>query len=347
MKEGEFLLEKRKIQKVGESTLSVSLPKEWLNHTGVKVGDPVYLHMEKDGSLSISSQNPSEREELPSEYQINCDFVKELNLLERLIVGSYILGRDTIRVFSSDRIQGEQIEQVRNIARRLVGLSIVEESKNEIILQCTVEPSKFKIYSLMKRMYVIVSTMLSEALESLLELNAGLAQDVIRREDEANNIYWLMTRLLLLGEKSEPVAHQFDSDDLPSMTDIRLISKSIERVADCSEGIAKIVLELEQQRDTIDKRELEKVSLKEDLTKDLFQKSVDSVFERDLNIANQAANLRLKLDEDLEDRTRNPAVPDFRAIAIMLAMIAENSATIASTAIDIEISKSDRYPPFS
>jgi len=342
---GVFVLERRKIQKVGGSTLSVSLPKDWLKHTGVKVGDTVYLNYGGDGSLRIFSENLRRKQNTLSEYHINCNFTMDPNLLERLIVGSYMLGRDTIKIFSSTRISGEQIEEVRNIARRLVGLSILEESKKEILLQCTIEPTKFKIYSLVKRMSVIVSTMLSEALEALLQLNPDLAHDVIKREDEVNTVYRLITRLLLSAEDPHALADELGLYEPLASTDIRLISKSLERVADCSEGIAKIVLELQEYRDTVDRIELETISSIEQLTRDLFQKSVDSVLSRDLLTANYAINLRLKLDDELDARIRKVSIPHFRAIAVTLAMIAENSATMASAAINMEISKSDSFPP--
>jgi len=337
-------LERRKIQKVGESTLSVSLPKDWLRDTGVKVGDTVYLDYRKDGSLRIFSENLLRRQSKPNEYYINSDFVMDQNLLERLIVGSYILGKDMIKIFSSTRISGKQIEEVRNIARRLVGLSILEESKEEILLQCSIEPSKFEIYSLIKKMSVIVSTMLSEALEALLQLNPDLAQDVIKREEEANTIYWLITRLLLSTQDPQALADEWGLREPLASTDTRLISKSLERIADCSEGIAKIVLELQKYGDADYKMELERISSVEQLTKELFKKSMDSILERDLINANSAINLRLKLDDELEARMRTVPLPYFRALFVMLAMIAENSATIASVAINIEMSKSDSFP---
>lgn len=338
-------MERRKIQKVGESTLTVSLPKDWLKRAGVKVGDTVYLDYWRDGSLRIFSENLRREQNKISEYHINCDLAMDPNLLERLIVGSYMLGRDTIKIFSSTRISGEQIEQVRNIARRLVGLSILEESKKEIILQCTIEPTKFNIHSLVKRMSVIVSTMLSEALEALLQLNPELAQDVVKREYEANTVYWLIARLLLSAENPQTLDDELGLGEDIGSTDIRLISKSLERVADCSEGIAKIVLELQESRETFDKMGLEPISSLEQLTRDLFQKSVDSILTRDLITANHAINLRLKLDNELEVQMRKAALSHFRAIAVMLAMIAENSATIASVAINMEMSKSDSFPP--
>lgn len=94
-------MEQRKIQKVGKSTLSVSLPKDWAYTAGVKQGDTIYLDRGRNGALRILSKDIVEKEEKQKEYHINCDMIKEPNLLERLIIGSYLLGVNTIKIFSS------------------------------------------------------------------------------------------------------------------------------------------------------------------------------------------------------------------------------------------------------
>jgi len=315
------------------------LPKDWINLTGVMHGDIVYLDQGKDNTLRILSENLVKEMNKPTEYHINCDLAQEPNLLERLVVGGYMQGADTIKVFSSTRIDGKQMEEVRNIVRRLVGFSIMEMSRNEIILQCAIDPLKFKIYSLIKRLSVTATTMLDEAMEALHNFNPELANDVIKREDEANNIYWLITRLLLSTQKSPPLAEKIGLNEYQPLTDIRLVSKNLERIADCSESIAKIALDLHRIIDTIDKKELEKMLPLDQLTKEVFQKAVDSLFSRDIITANDALNLRIELDAEVEARMRRAAIPYFRAIAIMLAMIAENSASIATVAINIEIGR--------
>jgi len=100
---------------VGRSTLSVSLPKDWTNLANVKPGDTVYIEQGKDGTLRILSESLVEEERKPEENNINSDQVTEPNLLERLIVGSYMQGVDMIRIFSSARINSEQIEEIRNM----------------------------------------------------------------------------------------------------------------------------------------------------------------------------------------------------------------------------------------
>ncbi len=44
-------MESRKVQKVGYSTMTVSLPSEWVKQNNINAGDLVFLVSEKDGTL--------------------------------------------------------------------------------------------------------------------------------------------------------------------------------------------------------------------------------------------------------------------------------------------------------
>src|SRR5512136_3343272 len=121
-------MESRKIQRVGYSTFSVSLPKKWVETTGLKQGDLVMLFPEKDGTLKLMPSSTVERKTQAEECIIDSDLCNETGMLERLIVGNYTLGRDAFRVVSSTRISRMHIDEVRRISHRLMGLGIVQET---------------------------------------------------------------------------------------------------------------------------------------------------------------------------------------------------------------------------
>ena len=65
------MLEPRRIQKVGYSTLSVSIPMSWAKKANVKKGDIVFLSEEGDGALRITP-GPTKTEDL-NVYVVNAD----------------------------------------------------------------------------------------------------------------------------------------------------------------------------------------------------------------------------------------------------------------------------------
>ena len=333
-------MEERKIQKVGRSTLSVSLPKDWAIRADVKQGDTVYMDRQANHALLIVSEKFLKIEGEARDFLINCDLVAESNILARLIVASYVQGADTIRLFSSTRIDGKQIECVRQITQTLIGISIVEASSNEIFLQCAIDPTKFEIYTLIHRLSVIASTMLDEAMDALLDLDGKLARDVVNRRDEANGIYWLITRLLTLARVSHTLADQIGLIE-PIDTSLRLVTKNLERVTDCTEKIAEIALDLHTIRTEVDEKELKKLSVLGQMVKDVFRKAVNSFFARDIITANDARDLRDEIVDEAQARRRIASIPYFRAITIMLSMIAAHSASIAVVTFNIKVSESN------
>ena len=99
-------MEPRKIQKVGYSTLSVSIPMVWAKKTGIKKGDVVFINEENDGALRITPE-PSKVED-NSIHVVNVDKCDNTKVLARVIVGNYVLGRNLVRVESERRLMREQ-----------------------------------------------------------------------------------------------------------------------------------------------------------------------------------------------------------------------------------------------
>ena len=128
-------MEPRKVQKVGYSTLSVSLPMNWTKKMEIKKGDLVFLSEENDGALRLTVE-PGKTEN-NTVYMVNVDNCDNAEVLARVIVGNYVLGRNVIKVYSNRRLMREQIESIRGVTQRLLGIGIIEESERHLILQCS------------------------------------------------------------------------------------------------------------------------------------------------------------------------------------------------------------------
>ncbi len=205
----------RRIQRVGPSTLAVSLPVNWTREAGLKKGDIIFFIPENDGSLRLRASALAEREKKEKEFVINSDQCDQTGLLERIIVGNYILGHDIIKVVSSKRISNTHIEEIRRISRRLIGLGIIEETPTQIILQCSIDPAKFPIYMVVRRLYAIASTMHKEAIQGLYEMKIELAEEAIRREEDADMMYWLAARLLYSSQSNKEIVEKIREAKYP------------------------------------------------------------------------------------------------------------------------------------
>ncbi|MFX0210530.1 MAG: AbrB/MazE/SpoVT family DNA-binding domain-containing protein, partial [Candidatus Hodarchaeota archaeon] len=106
-------VEARKIQRAGYSSLSVSLPIDWAKEVKLKQGDTVFFTREKDNSLNLKLSDQLMSEADTKEFVINSDLCNEKRMLERIIVGNYVIGRDMLRITSSKRIRSAHIEETR------------------------------------------------------------------------------------------------------------------------------------------------------------------------------------------------------------------------------------------
>src|ERR1051326_8707667 len=120
-------VEGRKVQKVGTSTLSVSLPTDWAERTGVEKGDILLFEDLRDGSLRVSPSGASGPKASDAVFVVSADLALDRGMLGRIVVGNYVLGRSHLVIKSKTRIRSEQIREVRDAASNLTGMGIMLE----------------------------------------------------------------------------------------------------------------------------------------------------------------------------------------------------------------------------
>src|SRR6059058_869153 len=161
-----LMMEARKVQKVGYSTLIVSLPKDWVEEVSLKQGDIVTFRRESDGGITVYPGLTKEREN--HRYMIDADLCDGPNLLTRIITANYLTGHDTIQITSKKELSSRHLEEVRGVSRRLTGLGIVEQTLKSVTLQSFVDPQVSDLW-------------IDAAATDYSQLDAGAGGQVCRR----------------------------------------------------------------------------------------------------------------------------------------------------------------------
>jgi len=265
-------LEIRKVQRVGHSTLTVSLPRDWVRQVGLKQGGVVTLRLSEFGELIVTPGSEMESEEM-TVCKINADIFKDQELLARMITGNYVLGRDTIIISSTTELTPEQLSEIRNSTRRLSGLGIVEQTPRETVIQCFLDPSKFPITGLLQRLHKVAASMLETAMQALTDRKFSLALEVLELENEADRLYWLILRQIFRAISKIPLSRHVGIESA---------------MADCSESIANQILSM------ADENYSEYTSMLDEVSK--FGNEV-------LGISKSAMDSLSILDADLASRT--------------------------------------------
>ena len=333
----------RKVQKVGHSTLSVSLPAKWVKSIGLKKGSSVIFYEENDGSLRLFVE-PLRSDEKP--VVVDADRYDPITLA-RVVVGNYILGRDVIKIVSAGRLRREYIGIIREVTHSLLGIGIVEESDRHLLLQSSINPKSFPLSTMINRLYMIVSTMFKEAQEGLIKGDIELAKDAISREYEADTTYRLIARLLSSAQKSWIVAKEIGISDPIEIIHSSLIYRFLEMIGDHSEIIAKKSIELVELWGETPQDLLGLLDQMSSLAFTIIDKAVESIFVGDVKIASDAIKMKriveLKESEFLEilqekgEGLKN--APTLRSIVWDIRMIAEYGSAIAEIAIDKVLEK--------
>jgi phosphate uptake regulator len=324
------IITNRKIQRVGRSTLSISIPRLWAKERGIQQGDNVLLVSESDGSLRlIPSKSYKSRERL-EECICNSDLCDEPRLLERIIVGNYILGREIISVISSERVSSEHIEEIREITSKLIGLAIVEETPDLITLQCSVDPRKYSLEMLLRRLSTISLTMVKESGQALVHFDTSLAKVAMKREDEADAMYSLALRLLISAQRRREIAEEIELSNPLHILYFGLMLRYLELVADYAGENARRAFVLEKYKDRLPEWVVQRIGNLNDLAYDLLVKSVDCFFIGDIKIASNTMNIQESIESERDKLMRElPEIPNLRLMLWNITRIADCGQSIA------------------
>jgi len=332
-------MEPRKVQKVGYSTLSVSLPMNWAKKAGVKKGDLIFISEESDSTLRLTTDQGKAEDN--TVYLVNVDKCDNTKVLARVIVGNYVLGRNVIRVESDRRLMREQIQSIREVTQRLLGIGIIEESDRHLLLQCSINPKNFPLETVVRRLFVITSIMFKEILDSLIDGDMELAKDAITREYEADTIYWLLARLLASAQQSRVISESIGISDPMDIVQHSIIAWYLEMIGDRVNNIAESIIGLHEIRQESDDDLIERLIQIGMIAFTMFDKAVKSVFDKDISVASDAVDLYETVASEesrLLKRFQNGSSPDVAVsvseIAWDLKIIAEHSSAIAEIAID-------------
>ncbi len=334
-------MDSRKVQKVGYSTLSISLPSKWVREAGLERGDTIFLVPEKDGSLKLFPSKLLKPKDGVKGYVCNSDLCDEPKMLERIIVGHYILGRDILSITSSRRIRSEHIEEVRGITRKLIGLGIVEKTPDRILLQCSVDPRKFHLDMLLRRLSTISLTIVKEAIQALVDLDESLAKDAVDLEDEADMMFLLAMRLLISAQRRRDVAEEIGLKDPLHILYFGLMLRYLELIADYAEETARMVIDIiNKDKNKLPKWAIERISNFNELAHDLVLKSVDGFFTGDIKVANHLLEMLTAIRHERERLMQElPETPHLRCILWNIIRIAHNGTGIALKAINNALEK--------
>ncbi|MGQ3412136.1 PhoU domain-containing protein [Natrinema sp. LN54] len=289
-------METRKVQRLGPSTLAMTLPAEWASEHDVEKGDEVSLRTSGKGTLTVMPESASSEE---TEAIIHTDDL-DANAVERAIVAQYVLGRRIIRIEREDgALESDHINAVYQAETQLMGLGVIEETPESISIRCSVDPEDFTLDNLLERLERTGQTMRGEGIKALAHGNPDLAQRALNRERQANKIFVLLLRLIFTAYQNPNLARAVGLNTGFPLIGYRSIAKNLELTADNGEDIAEIVIETQGHTLNVDSSVMRQIRELNDLVDEITSRAVEAAVERDYDKSNEVRELFHEID-DLE-----------------------------------------------
>jgi len=338
-------METRKVQRLGPSTLAMTLPAEWASEHAVEKGDEVSLRMGGKGTLTVLPESASTEESEATIYATELS----ADALERAVVAQYVLGRRVIHVESDGALSSSHINAVYRAETQLMGLGVVEETPESIAIRCSVDPEDFTLDNLIERLENTGSTMRGEGVKALAHGNTDLAQRALNRERQANKIFVLMLRLMFTAYQNPNLARAVGLEEGFPLIGYRSVAKNLELTADNAEDIAEIVMETEDHSLDVDQSTTRRIREFTDQVDELTALAVRSVVDRDYDLTVESRELFTDIEdkqtEILEDLPEmdNDALLRVREVLVSLQHTAEYSMRNAEIAANLALNEESAH----
>ncbi len=201
---------RRKLIKIGNSTLLLSVPREWVISNNLSKGDEVEISPDQD-KLTIWCDSRIMKEKL------SMDFTDFKDVLARLIYAIYRSGVDQVQLRSKDPVLIDSIKSI--IWKEAVGFEIMDQGDNS----CTIVNVSGKtddFQNMLRRLFLITLTMGQES-QACLRKNSGI-QNVLYLEQENNRLATILIRSL----------NKYGSFGFKKLGPVYYIIQELERIGD-------------------------------------------------------------------------------------------------------------------
>ncbi|MEM1662466.1 MAG: phosphate uptake regulator PhoU [Desulfurococcaceae archaeon] len=339
-------MERRKVQKTGSASYMITIPKTWVELLGLKSGDYVYIHRYEDKLIitPIKEEYPA----ITGEIRVSGDV--DNKQIFRALVAMYLAGYDNIKITYNPSLSGlgKRISELKNYARiKLAGVEVIDETHNSLTIKILIDYRELTLASAIRRLHLIVNSMLQDAIQAFGNRDLDLAEAVIQRDDEADRFHFLIIRQLARILQDIKLMKELGISSPVETLNYRIVARNLERIADHAVNIAKRTYRLSEKCVFCK----ETCSLAMEIN-DVFNKSMESFYKLSRVEAEEALSKSEKLLSEIESLLFNKIIPGDVGVEekIVLTMIMDSlrrisrySSGIAEVSLNIKGIKSREY----
>ncbi|HET8685364.1 MAG TPA: phosphate uptake regulator PhoU, partial [Methanosarcina sp.] len=223
-----------------------------------------------------------------------------------------------------------------SVRQKLIGLELIEESRNELVFQCLLNYNDLPLTRVIKNMYGLVLSMLEDSVTALRDHNVEIAEDVIQRDDDVDRFYLLAVRQLKASIEDIELSEKIGIRNPQECLEYRIITKIIERIGDHA---VKIAINVQKTDSPVNSDN--SIFKMAELSRKVFERAIDSIAQEDMQAINKIVVEAKDISQfgvSLESRE----VGDTKNIELSMVLeslrrVAEYSGDIAEVAINMSV----------
>ncbi|MFC7176656.1 phosphate signaling complex PhoU family protein [Halosegnis marinus] len=225
-------MERRKVQRVGGGTYTVSLPKAWAERVGLSAGTAVHLDPCAEGLVV----EPATGADDPTARVVVAVDGTDPRRLERLLRAAYAAGFETLELVAPSGFSREGRRTVERTANGFVGVALDAEADDRLVLRALLDPDEVSVRQSVRQLSY---TALSMHRDATAALDGDGAPGVAERDDETGRLFAMVDRHVGRG-----LARLDEADALglsrAELFDLRAVARELERVADAAASLAGV-----------------------------------------------------------------------------------------------------------
>ena len=308
--------EVRRVQQVGKFTLTVSIPRDYAKRMGLSAKDTLLVREDVDGTLRLI---PTTRAREAAKATLKADQAGSKEMLTMLVVGAYAMGYDTIEVSGKEPLDHATVDQVLRTIKRLRGMEVVESDERRIVAQSFMDPTKFPVDSLVKRLQILVSRSLEHVMSSLeLRQTSGLSE-VSRIQEEIDELYWLILRQLLVALSRRELASEIGIESPLHASGNRVSAKTLDEIGGIIQDAAEELVRLRKVRAKRDPKVTASMQRLAAKTREAFNTTVESLLAPDIMLIGRSLALveeTMQLEKQIMDEILSTAGSGYSRVLV-------------------------------
>ena len=290
-------MEQRKLIRLGNSSYAIALPKDWIDKSGLKKGDDVFIERNANGEIVIS---PSFKK-LNGEKKIEVDISKlNSDMLLKEMRAAYIKGYNSIS-FMGETTKRKK-EEIKKNMLELPSFELIENKDNELLIKdfFNIEDSRIenfikRIDNNLREMFEIIVIQLSNQ-----QIDKAIVKDIEEIDRDINKMHFLISRIFFKGINNPSVLNALKTNPTKLVYEW-WASFNLESIGDALKRISNILIQ-----EKIDKPSLSKIFDAFKLITEGYELSLKSYLNNDKSIAlkylENSKNIREKIKEMLNEK---------------------------------------------